>query len=153
MHQRSLQRRFRAALRAWREAAATRRFLRAQGAHAKVLLERRLLRRLSTGEIIEPEWTRFSFPPLWHYDVLRALDHLRAADITTGAHGTAGVYSDADVSEALAIVRARRSNDGTWPLDVRHRNTLYEHMCGAVGAPNRWITLRALRVLAWAERD
>src|SRR5438445_5410705 len=37
------------------------------------LLERRLLRRLSTGEIIEPAWTQFAFPTLWHYDVLRAL--------------------------------------------------------------------------------
>jgi hypothetical protein len=27
------------------------------------LLERRLLRRLSTGELIDPAWTRFSFPP------------------------------------------------------------------------------------------
>jgi len=40
------------------------------------LLERRLLRRASTGEIIDPAWTRLAFPMLWHYDVLRALDHL-----------------------------------------------------------------------------
>ena len=45
------------------------------------LLDRRLLRRLSTGEIINPAWTRFAFPPLWHYDVLRALDYLRAAGV------------------------------------------------------------------------
>src|SRR5262249_62032687 len=43
------------------------------------LLERRLLRRLSTGEIIDSTWTRLAFPTLWHYDVLRALDYLRAA--------------------------------------------------------------------------
>src|SRR5581483_5316314 len=34
------------------------------------LLDRRLLRRRTTGEIIDPLWTRFAFPPLWHYDVL-----------------------------------------------------------------------------------
>src|SRR6185312_1392980 len=47
---------------------------RVTGARARAhdyLLERRLLRRLSTGEIIDPAWTRFAFPPLWHYDVLR----------------------------------------------------------------------------------
>src|SRR3954463_16667164 len=42
------------------------------------LLERRLLRRLSTAEIIQPAWTQLAFPPLWHYDVLRALEYLRS---------------------------------------------------------------------------
>jgi hypothetical protein len=101
------------------------------------LLERRLLRRLSSGDIIEPAWTQFAFPTLWHYDVLRALEYLRAA----------GVPPDERIEEAMAIVRERRQRDGRWLLDVRHRNTLHEELAGAVGAPNRWITLRALRVL------
>jgi hypothetical protein len=104
------------------------------------LLERRLLRRLTTGEIIDPAWTRFAFPPLWHYDVLRALDYLRAAPVPP----------DARVDEAVAIVRQRRQSDGRWLLDVRHDDTLREELAGQVGAPNRWITLRALRVLDWA---
>jgi len=103
------------------------------------LLERRLLRRLSTGEIIDPAWTQFAFPTLWHYDVLRALDYLRAA----------GAKPDARADEGIAIVRERRQRDGRWLLDMRHRNTLHEDMAGAVGAPNRWITLRAMRVLDW----
>ena len=103
------------------------------------LLERRLLRRLSTGEIIEPAWTEFAFPTLWHYDVLRALDYLRAA----------GVQPDARVEEAVATVLDRRQGGGRWLLDVRHRNTLHEELAGTVGAPNRWMTLRALRVLDW----
>jgi hypothetical protein len=108
------------------------------------LLERRLLRRLSTGDIIEPAWTQLAFPTLWHYDVLRALDHLRAA----------GVQPDVRVDEAAAIVLERRDGAGRWRLDVRHRDTLHEEMAGTVGAPNRWITLRALRVLDWyAHRD
>jgi hypothetical protein len=103
------------------------------------LLERRLLRRLSTGDIIDPLWTQFAFPTLWHYDVLRALDYLRAAD----------AQPDARVEEALAIVLERRQDDGRWLLDVRHRDTLHEEMAGAVGEPNRWVTLRARRVLDW----
>ena len=106
------------------------------------LLERRLLRRLSTGEIIDPTWTQFAFPPLWHYDVLRALDYLRAA----------GVKPDARVEEAVATVLERRQGSGRWLLDVRHRNTLHEELAGAVGEPNRWITLRARRVLDWCGR-
>ncbi|HEX5437794.1 MAG TPA: hypothetical protein VFW98_11590 [Gemmatimonadaceae bacterium] len=107
------------------------------------LLERRLLRRLSTGEIIEPAWMQLAFPPLWHYDVLRVLDYLRAA----------GVPPEPRVEEAVATVRARRQGDGRWRLDVRHRNTLHEELAGPVGAANRWITLRALRVLDWYARE
>ncbi|HEV8365688.1 MAG TPA: hypothetical protein VGQ52_19395, partial [Gemmatimonadaceae bacterium] len=106
------------------------------------LLERRLLRRLSTGEIIEPTWTQFAFPPLWHYDVLRALDYLRAA----------GVQPDVRVDEAVTTVLERRQDSGRWLLDVRHRDTLYAELAGTVGAPNRWITLRARRVLDWYAR-
>ncbi len=113
------------------------------------LLDRRLLRRLSTGEVIKDRktdqpWTQFAFPPLWHYDVLRALDYLRAARVPP----------DARAEEAVAIVRERRQDDGRWLLDVRHENTVHEELAGPVGAPNRWITLRALRVLDWyARRD
>jgi hypothetical protein len=115
----------------------------ARGRAQEYLLERRLLRRLSTGEVIEPTWKRFAYPPLWHYDVLRALDYLRAA----------GVRPDSRVEEAVGTVVERRQGDGRWSLDVRHRNTLHEEVAGTVGAPNRWITLRALRVLDWARRD
>jgi hypothetical protein len=98
---------------------------------------------LSTGEIIDATWTQFAFPTLWHYDVLRALDYFRAA----------GAPADARTEEATGIVR-ERSQGGRWLLDVRHRNTLHEELAGSVGAPNRWITLRALRVLDWyARRD
>jgi hypothetical protein len=106
------------------------------------LLERHLLRRLSTGEIIDHTWRLFAFPPLWHYDVLRALDYLRGA----------GVPPDVRVEEALATVLERRQSDGRWLLDVRHHDTLYEEFAGLVGTPNRWITLRALRVLDWYAR-
>src|SRR5262245_46756349 len=91
------------------------------------LLERRLLRRLSASEIIVSTWNQFAFPPLWHYDVLRALDYLRAA----------GVPADARLEEAVSFVRERRQVDGRWTLDILHKNTLYEEMAGAVGAPNR----------------
>ena len=103
------------------------------------LIERRLLRRLSTGDIINETWTQLAFPPLWHYDVLRALDYLRSASAPR----------DARLDEALSIVRGRRQSDGRWQLDVRHRGTFYPEIAGEVGEPNRWVTLRALRVLDW----
>jgi hypothetical protein len=105
------------------------------------LLERRLLRRLSTGEIIDVAWTELAFPTLWHYDVLRALDYVRAA----------GLRPDGRVDEAVGTVRDRRRHDGRWLLDVRHRDTLHPELAGDVGAPSRWVTLRARRVLDWYE--
>jgi hypothetical protein len=37
------------------------------------LLERRLFRRKSSGDIIDESWLQFSYPTRWHYDILRAL--------------------------------------------------------------------------------
>src|SRR5690242_11426889 len=43
------------------------------------LLERKLFRRKSTGEVVNPAWLQFSFPIRWHYDVMRALEYFRTA--------------------------------------------------------------------------
>jgi hypothetical protein len=107
------------------------------------LLERRLLRRLSNGEVIDPSWTRFSFPTWWYYDVLRGLEYLR----------TAGAGPDKRIDEALDLVEDNRSGDGRWPRQNVHRGEVHFEIDGAEGEPSRWNTLRALRVLKWAGRD
>ena len=71
------------------------------------LLERRMLRRLSTGEIVDPTFTQPSFPTGYHYDVLRGLDHLRRA----------GATPDERVVEAIDIVESKRREDGRWVLE------------------------------------
>ena len=112
------------------------------------LLERRLFRRRSTGEVIERDrkgdgaWTRFAFPTWWHYDVLRALEHLRSA----------GVTPDERVAEAIALVASKRDGDGRWPLETRYPGVMPVDMDEGEGRPSRWNTLRALRVLRWYER-
>jgi hypothetical protein len=105
------------------------------------LLERRLLRRLSTGEVIDRTWTRISFPTGWHYDVLRGLDYLRSA----------GVRPDERVAEAIDLVTSKRDADGRWPLENPHEGKLHFEMDEGEGRPSRWNTLRALRVLRWYE--
>ena len=107
------------------------------------LLERRLFRRKSTGEVIDEGWLGFSFPHWYHYDVLRALDYLRAA----------GAQPDDRVAEAVAIVEGKREADGRWPLEHVHDGASHLQMEGEEGSPSRWNTLRALRVLAWAGRE
>jgi hypothetical protein len=115
------------------------------------LLERRMLRRLSSGELIDPAFTLFSFPTGWHYDALRGLDYLRAA----------GVTPDARVAEAIDLVRSKRDAEGRLPLENPHASELVDarvrdlafDMDEREGRPSRWNTLRALRVLRWAARS
>lgn len=109
------------------------------------LLERRLLRRKSTGEPIERDrkggaaWTRFAFPTWWHYDLLRGLDYLRSA----------GVAADERVAEAVALVGAKRDDSGRWPLETLYPGRMPVETDEGEGLPSRWNTLRALRVLNW----
>jgi len=106
------------------------------------LLERRMLRRLSTGEVIDPSWTQFSYPTYWHYDVLRGLDYLRAA----------AAVPDERVAEPIDLVESKRDVDGRWPLENPHPGRLHFAMDEGEGRPSRWNTLRAMRVLKWYEQ-
>ncbi len=109
------------------------------------LLERRLFRRRSTGEVITQDrkggamWTQFAFPTWWHYDVLRGLEYLRRA----------GSSPDERVREAIALVESKRDSEGRWPLEVQYPGQMPVQIDDGVGRPSRWNTLRALRVLKW----
>jgi hypothetical protein len=109
----------------------------AQRRGREFLLAHRLFRSHPTGAVIKPEFVRFSYPPRWHYDVLRALDHFQAVDAPR----------DPRLVEAIDIVRRRRA-DGRWPLEYSYTGKTY-FVLEPVGAPSRWNTLRALRVLRW----
>ncbi len=110
----------------------------AQRRGREFLLVHRLFRSHRSGAIIKPEFTRFSFPPRWHYDILRALDYFRAANAPC----------DQRLAEAIQIVRGAGRRDGRWPLQNRHRGKTYFEL-ERPGAASRWNTLRALRVLKW----
>ena len=103
------------------------------------LLQRGLFRRKSTGEVIDPSWLRFSFPHWYHYDVLRALEYLRDAE----------VQPDERVAEAIGVVEGNRDPDGRWPLQNVYAGDAHVVMDDGEGTPSRWNTLRALRVLDW----
>jgi len=113
----------------------------AQRRGREFLLVHRLFRSHRTGDIIKPVLTRFSFPPRWHYDILRALDYFQAVNAPR----------DRRLAEAIDIVRSVRHEDGRWPLQHSYKGKTYFEL-ERVGAPSRWNTLRALRVLKWWDR-
>jgi hypothetical protein len=106
------------------------------------LLERGLFRRKSTGEVADPAYLDFAFPYYWRYDVLRALDYFRWS----------GADPDPRMAEAVEVVRSKRQPDGRWLLERVHPGRVHFDLEGGVGAPRRWNTLRALRVLDWWDR-
>ncbi len=103
------------------------------------LLARRFFHRLSTGGVIDPAFAQFAFPTCYHYDVLRALGHMRLA----------GVVPDQRMTEAIALVESKRDADGRWSLEHWHEDNVLIPM-EELGMPSRWVTPRALRVLRWA---
>jgi len=110
----------------------------AQGRGREFLLMHRLFRSDRTGEIIKPVFTLFAFPPRWHYDILRALDYFQSVNAPR----------DQRLAEVIDIVRNTRQDDGRWTLQNSWKGKTYFAM-ERLGAPSRWNTLRALRVLRW----
>jgi hypothetical protein len=106
------------------------------------LLERRLARRKSTGEFVDPAWLQLSFPTRWRYDVLRALDYFRSV----------GDEPDPRMDEAIEWLRSKRQPDGVWLLENTHPGQIHFALEDGDGRPSRWNTLRALRVLRWCEQ-
>jgi hypothetical protein len=107
------------------------------------LLERALFRRRSSGEVANPEFLQLAFPPRYHYDVLRALDHFAKA-YPQGK-------PDARMDDALDLIESRQQADGRWLLDRAYEEALTVPIDESVGEPSRWNTLRALRVLRWSK--
>jgi hypothetical protein len=90
------------------------------------VLDRKLFLRRSTGEVIDPRFTMASYPVRWFYDERCA--------------------------EAIELLRSKRGDDGLWTLELTHEGPILFEMEGEIeGFPSRWVTLRALRVLRWAD--
>ena len=106
-------------------------------------LRHHMFRSHRSGEVVDRRYLRFSFPPRWHYDIMRGLDYFWSAS----------ALDDDRLGEAIAVVDDRRGTDGTWPLQQRWPGESWFEM-ETVGEPSRWNTLRAMRVLeAWEGRQ
>jgi hypothetical protein len=101
----------------------------------------------SSRRIADARFLCFVHPNRWRYDILRGLDHFRAAALHDWS------ARDSRLEEAVAHLRSRRLADGRWPLDWRPGGRTWFEMDDGPGQPSPWVTLRALRVLRWWDGD
>jgi len=104
-------------------------------------LAHRLYRSHRTGEVSNPAFSKFPFPPQWHFDVMRGLEHFAAV----------GAPRDERLGDAVEVIRRAQRKDGTWPGYTAYAGRTWFRMEPA--GPSRWNTLRALRVLRWWEGE
>jgi hypothetical protein len=90
--------------------------------------------------VVKAALTRLAFPSQWHFDILRGLDYFRAS----------GAGWDERLSDALRLIEKKRTAEGTWLLESVYPGKMHFSM-EVKGRPSRWNSLRALRVLRWAE--
>lgn len=109
----------------------------ASGRGREFFLEHHLYRSHRTGELVDPAFARFPFPPQWHFDVMRGLEHFARV----------GASVDVRLEPAVAVVHRARMADGRWPRHRGHPGREWFRM--EEPGPSRWATMRALRVLGW----
>lgn len=80
-------------------------------------------------------WEKLKFP-YYGFSILTALDALARLGCSP---------DEADIAAALDYLLSRQLPDGTWPLDEAWSDAAID--VGAVGAPNKFLTLDTLRAL------
>jgi hypothetical protein len=101
------------------------------------LLQHHLFRSDKTGEVVDQRMTRFSFPPRWKYDVMRALDYFQELNTP----------HDPRFCDGITLIK-KKEKKGKWPLQQKHNGLVFFDM-EPIGQSSRMNTLRALRILKW----
>jgi len=91
-----------------------------------------------TGSADKPSsnWWKFGFPIFYVTDLLQIVEALAAL----------GYGADPRLKNALALIRGKQDARGRWPLEYDYTGKTWIDF-GPKGQPNKWVTLRVLRVL------
>ncbi|CAB4899450.1 MAG: squalene cyclase [Actinobacteria bacterium] len=115
----------------------------ARAAGEAYLLDRRLMYRLSTGEIVAPWVSQFTSPFRWRYSVLNAAEYFREASLHDGT------VPDPRMAEAIEVIRNERQSDGTWLQGARMPGRVWFETDEPAGEPSKGLTMSGIRVLDW----
>lgn len=96
-----------------------------------------------TGYTDKPSgnWWKFGFP------VFYVTDLLQIVEVMAGL----GYGDDDRLANALRVIREKQDAQGRWPLEYDYAGKTWVEF-GPKKQPNKWVTLRALRVLKAAAR-
>jgi hypothetical protein len=91
-----------------------------------------------SGYVDKPSrnWWKFGFPVFYVTDLLQNVEAL----------ANLGYGNDPRLAQALAIIDQKQDSQGRWLLEYDYAGKTWDEL-GARGQPNKWVTLRALRVL------
>jgi hypothetical protein len=81
-------------------------------------------------------WWKFGFPVFYVSDILQIAEALSAL----------GYGKDKRLTNTMKFIREKQDEDGRWPLEYDYSGKTWVDF-GAKKKPNKWVTLRALRVL------
>jgi hypothetical protein len=81
-------------------------------------------------------WWKFGFPVFYVTDILQIVEALVRL----------GYGHDPRLETALYLIRAKQDEHGRWPLEYDYSGKTWVEF-GKKKEPNKWVTLRALRVL------
>jgi hypothetical protein len=81
-------------------------------------------------------WWKFGFPVFYVTDILQIVEALVAL----------GYGGDPRLGNALALIKEKQNDRGRWLLEYEYTGKTWVDF-GAKKQPNKWVTLRALRVL------
>jgi hypothetical protein len=110
---------------------------------SEYLLERHLMYRRGTDELVGDWVVHFGSPIRWRYHVLNAADHFRAASLLDGSD------PDPRMADAIEVIRAQRQADGAWLQEGRDPGPVWFEVDVPAGEPSTWLTLLGTRVLEW----
>lgn len=91
-----------------------------------------------TGYSAKPSgnWWKFGFPVFYVTDLLQIVEALVGL----------GYGGDPRLQNAIELIRAKQDDDGRWPLEYSYAGKTWVDF-GEKKATNKWVTLRALKVL------
>jgi hypothetical protein len=83
-----------------------------------------------------PNWRKFGFPVFYITDILQVVEALVAL----------GYGHDPRLANALDLVRHKQDEQGRWKMEYNYTGRTWVDF-GAEKKPNKWVTLRALKVM------